>query len=237
MRRYGRGWRCVEIVSLVTAGILATALVARIGTTAGRGAWVLLPAFFVGMMAADFFSGMAHWFADTWGRPDWPVIGKSLIRSFREHHVDPLDITHHDVVEANGNNALVTVPVLAATLFVPLTASGGVFASGVLLVMCAALILTNQIHLWAHLERPPRSVAWLQRLWILLPRDEHAVHHRPPFVAHYCITTGWLNGLLGWIRFFRAMERVISAVTGAVAREDDLRRTGLTPPSTAPRTS
>lgn len=209
------------------AGVLVALLAARIGLASDARAWVLIAAFLAGMIAADFLSGCAHWFADTWGSPEWPVIGKSLIRSFREHHIDPKDITHHDFVEANGNSALVTLPVLAAASYVPLETSWGRFWATSLLVMSVALILTNQIHKWAHMDQPCGVVAFLQRLWILLPRVEHEIHHRPPFTRHYCITTGWLNGLLGGIRFWRAMEWAVSALTRAVPREDDLRRTGL----------
>ena len=165
-------------------------------------------AILLGVLGADFISGLSHWAFDTWFSPETPVIGRAFVRTFREHHVDPMAICRHDFVETNGSNALagaifVTVGHLATNHFVQL----------VWLFTSVFLSVTSQIHKWAHAERVPRPVAWLQRLHLILPRDGHAHHHAAPFCRAYCITVGWLNGALERVRFFRALEHVIHALS------------------------
>ena len=79
--------------------------------------WLVLTAVLLGYLAADLVSGLVHWAADTWGSPDLPVIGPAVLGPFREHHRDPLAITRHDFVETNGNNCLISLPVLGLALW------------------------------------------------------------------------------------------------------------------------
>ena len=67
----------------------------------------------------------------------------------------------------------------------------------------------SQIHKWAHLREPPPLVRWLQRTRLFLSPTHHASHHCGAHVTHYCITTGWLNGLLDGVGFFRTLERLL----------------------------
>lgn len=61
---------------------------------------------FTMLVAADLVSGGVHWAFDRWGTTNTPIFGPNLIRTFREHHTDPLGITRHSFVEANGGPAL-----------------------------------------------------------------------------------------------------------------------------------
>ncbi len=61
-----------------------------------------------------------------------------------------------------------------------------------------------------------------QRLRLILRPEDHLRHHVRPFDSHYCTAAGWLNGPLGTTGFFRALERVIAALTRSRARDDDL---------------
>jgi ubiquitin-conjugating enzyme E2 variant len=62
----------------------------------------------------------------------------------------------------------------------------------------------------------------LQRARLILTAKHHEIHHTAPYEHHYCITVGWLNQPLATIRFFRTLERIITAVTGALPRADDI---------------
>ena len=225
---YSPGFRLVETASIVLFAGLWAALVAR-AAAAGPSLSILaaLVAMGGGALAADLVSGTVHWAADTWGDQGWPIVGPTLIRSFREHHVDQTAITHHDFVEANGATALVLLPFLlgvhAGLPAGPEAWSGRhdlVAAFSLSLTFC--VLMTNQVHKWAHQERPVRVVRLLQRAGLLLSAAHHQRHHAGDHLSHYCITTGWLNPVMDRSGVFRRAEAVIQAVSPLRPREDDL---------------
>ncbi|MBX5481147.1 MAG: fatty acid desaturase family protein [Myxococcaceae bacterium] len=200
---------------------LAQAQVAR---DPSLSAWLwIAAAAFAGYVVSDFVSGLVHWTFDTWGSNDSFIVGKAFIHHFRMHHFDPKDITRHGFVATNGNNCLATLPALAAALFIPLEAPWASAAVAFVVSLCLGVFMTNQFHKWAHADAVGPFVAFLQASGLALGREHHDIHHRAPFDTHYCITTGWLNRPLMAIGFFRGMERLISRITGAVPRRDDLR--------------
>jgi hypothetical protein len=184
-------------------------------------AWWTLPAFAAGVAIADLGSGLVHWAADTWGDDDLPVIGRRLLKPFRLHHVDPDDFLRRSFIDANGDVAFITMPLLAVLLMVPLDGVAPVAVAG--LGLCSVGMWTNQIHQWAHMTSPPAPVRVLQDYGVLLGRAGHAAHHAGAFDRHYCITTGWWNRPLEAVGFFRGLERAITRLTGARPREDDRR--------------
>eukprot|EP01095_Lingulamoeba_sp_RSL-Kostka_P018203 TRINITY_DN988_c1_g1_i1.p1 TRINITY_DN988_c1_g1~~TRINITY_DN988_c1_g1_i1.p1 ORF type:complete len:135 (-),score=22.14 TRINITY_DN988_c1_g1_i1:33-437(-) len=60
---------------------------------------------FVGIVMADFLSGVVHWFFDTYASVNTPVIG-TIVRSFREHHLYPKAMCEHDFIEVNNDKSL-----------------------------------------------------------------------------------------------------------------------------------
>ena len=218
---YSPAVRWFEIASIVAYALAMASLLYAIAPRVVTKPFLALSALMLGFVAADFLSGFVHWMADTWGTPDCPVIGKALIRPFREHHVDEKEITRHDFVETNGNNCFISMPVAAGAALLP---DGTVcfFFAVMTFSLCLAIFGTNQFHKWAHMDAPPRCARVLQQASLILPPEHHAVHHTAPYAKYYCITVGWLNEALFRLRFFQTLEKVVTCVTGLIPREDDI---------------
>ncbi len=176
--------------------------------------WLTLPTALVALLWADFVSGFVHWLADTYATATTPFVGPKFVKPFREHHTDPLAITRHDFIEANGDNCFTAqIALLPAYFFFPMRhTEWGVTAGLFTLLFSFGVLLTSIAHGWAHLAEPPRFVRILQRLGLVLSPEHHAIHHTPPHHRHYCITTGWLNPFLDRTKFFRRMEKLLAFV-------------------------
>jgi ubiquitin-conjugating enzyme E2 variant len=174
--------------------------------------WVAATAL-LAYLGADLLSGLVHWAADRLGDERTPILGPALIRPFREHHADPLAITHHDFVETNGNNCIVAAPVLMLVLFLMPRETGVLFYTCVV-IACTALFVfcTNQFHKWAHQKNPAPLIRLMQRAGLILSPEHHVIHHTAPRDKYYCITVGWMNPVLEKIRFFRFLEKAISRI-------------------------
>lgn len=152
--------RAFEMTCLGTAGLLLVTQIVRVGAALDAPAWWLPVPWLLGMIAADFVSGMVHWTADTWGSESLPLVGRRFMRPFRGHHVNPDDFLRRPFIDTNGDVALLVIPFLLAMFLIPLD-------------------------------------------------------------AEYCISTGWCNGLLTRLDFFRRLERVVTRLTGLQPRDDD----------------
>jgi ubiquitin-conjugating enzyme E2 variant len=217
----GAAQRAVELGAIVAAGALLAWQAARLTIAVGaRRPWLVLVAA-AGVAAADFVSGLVHWAADTWGAETMPVLGRRLLRPFRVHHVNPHDFNRRDFIDTNGDVSILVLPALIAAARLSLEPTAGAAGATALVAFAASGWMTNQVHQWAHVPRPPRLVAWLQRHGLLLSRAAHARHHRAPHATHYCIATGWLNPLLDHLRVFRRLEWVVTQITGRPPRADD----------------
>lgn len=220
---YSRGFRKIELASIAAFGLMMLGLVAKSAGRAAERPWLVLAAVLCGYLAADFVSGVVHWMGDTWGSERTPILGRSLIRPFREHHVDQKAITRHDFVETNGANCLISLPPLLLALLVPLGPGRLEALRLFLATFLGALVLwvlaTNQLHKWSHADRPPALIARLQRLHLVLPPAHHAIHHQAPYSRYYCITVGWLNWPLTKLRLFPILERLVAATLGLTPRE------------------
>jgi ubiquitin-conjugating enzyme E2 variant len=188
-------WMMVLEAGAVTAfGALTAVLVERLvrGVSAWREVPIVVAAGVAGYALADVASGVTHWFCDTFFEEDTPGIGRVLIFPFREHHRDPAGMTRHGFLELTGNSCLALLPVLGLGLRYRTHPA----ADAALVAFALALFATNLFHMWAHSERVPAAVAWLQRRRLILSPDVHEVHHRPGNRGAHAVTNGWTNPLL-----------------------------------------
>lgn len=208
--------KAFDVASVSALVVLLAFAAARLLHALGDGGpwWVLAPAALVAVLAADFVSGLVHWICDRFFAEDTPVIGRMLIHPFREHHVDPLAITRHGLFELCGNNALaVLLPVLGIVLSgAPRATASSIAVHGFVIAFALAVFATNQMHKWAHAERPSAAVRFLQHTGLILSPEVHDRHHRADFSRGYCVTTGWLNPLLDAYRVLPRCEAWLRAL-------------------------
>ncbi len=152
-----------------------------------------------GLVFSDLVTGLLHWAADTYGSPETPVLGPSIVKGFRLHHSYPRDITTHNLVTTVGTSCILAVPVLSLCLCLMWLMPHSNWLALIvawLTLLTGASVAANEFHKWAHQEKPTAIARWLQRARLVLEPSHHERHHTEPFNMHYCITTGWLNPLL-----------------------------------------
>ena len=220
-----KAFRWVEIGSVLACVALDVVLAVSVGrglSTAGASAASAIAVGGLAYLAADLVSGCVHFLADSFFTVHTPWLGRTFILPFRSHHERPWEIAAHDFVETNGNNAFAALFALVPTvLLVPAHAGGRSTLVGLfVLVFTVSVLLTNQIHKWAHVARPPRAVRLLQRMGILLSPHQHRAHHNPPHGRGYCVTSGLFNYLLDPIGFFPWTERVVRGLLGLRPRSE-----------------
>ena len=209
--------------SIAVAFVLIAAVGYRMVSAIDVRAWWAPLAMLAGMTAADFASGMIHWGADTWGRDDYPVIGRRLLVPFRVHQVNPDDLLRRRFVDANGDAAFLVIPVLIALGMLPLDRpwSGPVAVFG--LAFCAFGSMTNQIHQWgAHAASAAGGAGAPGRwaaAWPFGARPSSCASIRLSVLHHHRMVQPPLEA----VRFFRMFEAAITRPTGVAPRHDDRR--------------
>ena len=169
----------------------------------------------LGALLADLISGIVHWFEDTYGDPNWPIIGPTVMLPNILHHEDPLKFTKAPLLKR-------TRGVLGVAFIV-----GGIFSlCGWLNVMTITALLVgvmaNEVHRWAHLKpaEVPKIVRALQQAKIIQTAQHHWAHHRNGYNTHYCSITNMLNPTLDGLRIFRIIEGIVEGLFGVSPRTD-----------------
>jgi len=197
----------LEGSAVAACAVLAAPLVVRLAL-APPGLARLTLCLLVGYLAADLASGLVHWFCDRFFDEHTQLVGPILIRPFREHHRDPLEMTRHGFLELTGNSCLGLAPVLALGGW----CAGGAWVDALMLSFSGGVVLTNVLHKWAHATTAPAVVRWLQRLRLVLAPAAHALHHRAGYAGGYCVTSGWLNPVTDRLRLFDGLELTVAAL-------------------------
>lgn len=210
----------LEYAAAAACVVLAVPVVKSLWSS---GDWLVCgAAALAGYLLADLVSGLVHWFGDTFFEEDTPVWGTLFVGPFREHHRNPLAMTHHGFGELNGSNCLGVVPLLLIALTLRERAaedSGALFGMSVLLFFSLSIAVTNQIHSWCHAPRAPQAIVWLQSGGFILSPERHASHHQGGSRDAYCVTTGWMNGFLDRTGVLRKGERALQALGVPVTSE------------------
>ena len=158
------------------------------------------------LIVADFFTGLFHWGEDTYCKDGYPIIGKLICEPNIDHHLDPT------LMVRTGN-------------FISRNLISWVLSFAAYIVMwwfdlhywwvCLTLFFTafgNEVHRWNHANRPGWFAQFMKDAGIVQAERQHRLHHKPPFMSHYCVLTSFTNAVLERIRFWRGLEWLISTV-------------------------
>lgn len=158
--------------------------------------WVLGAVF-----AADAGSYVFHYLIDHYGRP----VPGGLVHEFQRHHLIPNGIVQKRVDEVLFPAVRIVLPL--QLLMTPMLLNGWLPPlPGLLLwVLMSCWVLAQLFHRWSHM-RVQGSLAWAQRLGLIVSQREHAQHHKQPFDSRFAVITGWSNKPLDFIGAPRVLD-------------------------------
>jgi len=167
-----------------------------------------------GLFFADFVSGVVHWFEDRYGNPKWPILGHT-IRANQEHHFKPRKFLNGTFIERNRE-----VLVIGALFLLGFWAAGWLNLFTISAVIFGSL--ANEFHRAAH--RSPkengRVITFFQKTGLAQSFQHHANHHRKGKDSHFCVITNYINPILERMKFFQAIEKVVTFISGRLPRFD-----------------
>ena len=182
---------------------------------------------------------MFHWWEDTYGDPEWPLIGPYVIQPNIWHHSEPLKFTRASFWKRN--RVVFVLAILIGGLFWvvgwnPVTVTALIFGA-----------LANEVHVWSHVPKKKRPF-WARALqdWhVFTTPKEHWKHHTQGFDKRYCTVTNALNPVLDGLRIFRIIEGCVEGLFGTRPRDEEtgagpvrlVFRSGPARPRTRHRTS
>jgi len=203
----------VKTVAVISSSVLLGYLVVNISLyslTHGF-SFLFISSLFLGYILADFFTGAVHWFCDSFFSEKTPVIGNLIINPFREHHLHPLLITEDKFIEQDTTSFFLFMPFLYHAVFIRndyLENPNMIHIHLILIGLSIGTFCTNLFHKWAHQKNENFIILRLQRSGLILSYDNHKKHHNNHSKS-YCVTSGIMNPMLDYLKFFPKMELVI----------------------------
>lgn len=165
--------------------------------------WYIFQVFLL-WLAADFITGVIHWWEDTYGNPHWKVIGKHVVEPNLIHHKQPTKM-----LEGSYWNRINT-SVFAAAIIGAIFWLVGLQAWQIFLCL---LFCTqgNEIHAMSHRpdKRNGKAVLWLQKSGIFQSKKTHRWHHKAPYDTNFCIMSDFVNPVLNKLQFWKGVEWLI----------------------------
>lgn len=167
------------------------------------GIWVVFQVFLL-WITADLITGIIHWWEDTYGNPNWPIIGKYVVEPNLIHHKQPTKM-----LEGSYWNRI-------NTSFFAVALIGSIFwwiglRSWQMIICLLFCTQGNEIHAMSH--RPDKAnskiVLFLQKTGMLQSKKAHRWHHKAPYETNYCVMSDFINPILNRIEFWRKLEWLI----------------------------
>ena len=160
-----------------------------------------------GVLIADLISGVLHWFEDSYGNQEWPILGPYVIEPNIRHHRSPLDFARVSYLKRNR-----VVIIIAGFLGVLFYGFGWLNVTTITALVVGSQ--ANEIHCWSHMPTGeiPSFLQKIQKTGLLLSPQHHRRHHRGDFDSHYCTVTDFTNPLLDHLKIFRGIERSVSSL-------------------------
>lgn len=188
----------------------------------------ILASVFVGVLAGDLITGILHWAFDTWFSANTRFL-RRMVLIVREHHIYPDRVFqysfYHDAGALSVMAFLLTSPLFTYAFFRSVSDSRGFhllyYAVCVAVTISFALVFMFEFHKFGHKRNASQVVRFLQKLNILLSYTHHMKHHSGKHDKNYCLINGHADRTFGAAGGWRALESIISSLTGATPRSDD----------------
>ncbi|MGO9319488.1 MAG: fatty acid desaturase CarF family protein [Solirubrobacteraceae bacterium] len=187
---------------------------------------ISLAGFAAGTYIADLASGVLHWTFDTWFDQGVEPL-KRMVYIVREHHMRPARIFRYRMRDEAGLLSWFGLA-LASPFYLSLRDTRSDItprrcaAAVTGLTIAAQVTFMLEFHKWGHRKRRGAFPRILQRSYLLLSPEAHLQHHSGNHDKNYCLINGVADRTLGRMGLFRGLEHLVTSITGAQPRRDDL---------------